>query len=178
MIDVFIYTAVVMILLPGVIEAKGKRDTEVFNNRINMLFGGIFYGTLLLAVSLFFIINPFLTFIGKAEMIKNIAIFRILLLSAAVMCLSTIWHYAIYINNKDRAIFIASFVSALLNIILNIILIPLYGLRGAAFSTLGAALTIWVLKVYFAQKIESIRINMIIHSPLKNITPIITDWFH
>lgn len=166
LMDVFIYTALIMIILPKLIEAKSRGDDLTYKNKLDIMQGGIFYGTIFLAIALFFIINPFLSFIGKEEMVKNIEIFRMLLLGSALFCLSHIGHYVLYINNNERLILAASLVGTVINIILNIILIPTYGMTGAAISTIGSISVMGGLKIYFSHLITPVRFKIILIYPL------------
>ncbi len=167
LMDVFIYTAVIMILLPKLIESRSRQDLEVYRAKLGVMYSGIFYGTIFISVVLLFMINPFLSFIDKRELINNIIIFKILLLSALILCLSLIGHYTLYILNRDRVILFASFTGAVLNLILNLVLIPSYGLMGAAISTVTSVLVMGGLKLYLAQQLETISIRDIFQGPTR-----------
>jgi len=169
LMDVFIYTAVVMILLPKLIEAKSKQEDFAYKNKLCVMQGGIFYGTVFLAAALFLFIGPFLSFISKGEMVDNISIFYLLLIGAIVLSLSLIGHYTLYIHHGERVILASTFTGAVVNIILNTILIPSYGLTGAALSTIVSTSVMGGLKVYFAQRLEPIRLGMILYSPAEFI---------
>lgn len=172
LLDVFIYTAVVMIILPRLIESKDKGNDAAYRRNLGILQSGIFYGTLLLAGILFITIVPFLYFIGKEEMIRNTHVFRILLLGASIYCLSNIGHYLLYINNQEKLIMLASIAGLAGNIVMNFLLIPVYGLYGAAFSVTASMLIMGGLKIYLGHKSEPIRSenifsgfkNLLVHS--------------
>ncbi len=52
------------------------------------------------------------------------------------------------IAKKTKIVMFISFLSALINVILNFILIPIYGLEGAAFATLISAFLVFVIRLY------------------------------
>lgn len=56
-------------------------------------------------------------------------------------------------NNKTNKIFIPTFFGALLNIFLNIILIPKFGIIGAAIATFASYLSIFIVKVIIYERI-------------------------
>jgi len=167
LMDVFIYTAVVMIVLPKVIESRSRQELKAYRARLSVMYGGIFYGTFLVTIALLFLIDPFLRFIGKGELIDNIAIFKLLLLSAMILCLSLIGHYTLYVLNRDRAILLASFSGAALNVVLNLALIPDHGLLGAAISTLTSVSVMGGIKLYLAQRIEPLGLGPIVQGPAR-----------
>ncbi len=165
LMDVFLYTAVVMILLPSLIASRGKEKPAVYAHRLHTLVAGIFYGTLLLSLALYLFIDPFLAFVGKEEMTANIDVFKWLLLGATLLCLSQIGHYILYIHKADKSILKASFIGAVVNTLLNFALIPAYGPRGAAISTMTACAVMGLLKLYYGRHYEPIRLRRILHTP-------------
>ncbi len=165
LMDVFLYTAVVMILLPSLIASHHKAQSREYTRRLHTLVAGIFYGTLLLSLALYLFIEPFLTFVGKEEMTANLGIFLWLLLGASLLCLSQIGHYILYIHGADKTILTASGVAAALNTVLNFALIPAYGLQGAAISTTAACAAMGLLKLLWGWRMEPIRIRTILFSP-------------
>ncbi len=165
LMDVFLYTAVVMILLPSLIASRGPEPSREYRRRLHTLVAGILYGTLLLSLALYLLIGPFLAFVGKEEMTTNRGIFQWLLLGAALLCLSQIGHYILYIHRADKTILTASLIGAALNTALNIALIPAYGLQGAAISTVTACTAMAFLKLYYGRRIEPIRLRRILRTP-------------
>lgn len=53
---------------------------------------------------------------------------------------------------KTNVLFYSTLIAASVNIILNIILIPIYGLYGAAFATLVSYICVWLIRAILARK--------------------------
>ncbi len=167
LMDVFIYAAVVMIILPKVIESRSRQELKAYRARLELMYSGILYGTVFMTLALFFAVDPFLRFIGKEELVSNILIFKVLLLSSMFLCLSQIGHYTLYVLNRDRAILLASFAGAVSNVVLNVVLIPEHGLFGAAVSTVTSVVVMGGLKLYLAQRLETLGLGAVIQGPAR-----------
>ena len=58
-----------------------------------------------------------------------------------------------YVNYKTKYLFPIQFITALINVILNLVLIPIYGIMGAAFSTMMTFLCLTILSFIVSQKL-------------------------
>jgi O-antigen/teichoic acid export membrane protein len=79
-------------------------------------------------------------------------IIPILCLSVFFVNLKDITTYGLFIAKKTSSIGIIVTVASIINLLLNILLIPLWGIIGAAVSTLLAQLIYWYITYYFSQK--------------------------
>ena len=62
-------------------------------------------------------------------------------------------------SKKTKGAFSTSVYGAVVNIGINIILIPMWGIQAAAFSTMLAYLTMWLLRVFDTKKFTNIKID-------------------
>jgi len=62
-------------------------------------------------------------------------------------------------SKKTKGAFSTSVYGAVVNIGINIILIPLWGIQAAAFSTMAAYLTMWLMRIVDTKKFTEIRID-------------------
>lgn len=58
-----------------------------------------------------------------------------------------------YVNYKTKYLFPIQFLTALINVILNLLLIPIYGIMGAAFSTMMTFLCLTIFSFIVSQKL-------------------------
>lgn len=146
-LDVFIYTTIISIFLPKVIEHRKDKQGQVYVRQMNW---GIII-TAFVGVGIFLIcVKPFLGFVQKQIFLENINIFFILLAGFFIRMLSYVPHYKLYINHKEKYIFYASLCGCFLNVILNFILIPIYGIKVAAISLTTSVLVVSCIKSFFA----------------------------
>jgi O-antigen/teichoic acid export membrane protein len=68
------------------------------------------------------------------------------------MNLAIIPHYSLYAMGRDRAILAASAGGAALNVVLNALLVPAYGMLGAAAATAASLGTMGVAKLLLAAR--------------------------
>lgn len=118
-----------LVLYPRVIQAKDDFDITIFTLRAGL------YGWGLIVLALFLLAKPIIFIYGGNEFMASVTPFRILLLTAWFLPLSSF--IAPYVIKKGA--FLLSSLSAILigviSIILNFILIPRFSLYGAAWAT-------------------------------------------
>jgi O-antigen/teichoic acid export membrane protein len=148
-INVFIQVTLISIFLPKIIELKHDYDNQyiLFFKKMK---NGILVSVFLIGFLLLFFIKPFLVLIGKVDFIKNLNVYYILLLGFIIYGLSNIWHYFLYINHLEKFIFYSSVISCGINLLLNYLLIPNYGILGAAVSFLVAMFFLIFLKIFWS----------------------------
>ena len=83
-----------------------------------------------------------------------------ILLSYFIFGLNRIGGTGITIKRKNKYDMSAFLMAALLNITLNFILIPAYGIIGAALATLLSYFSAYVVKHFFSQKLYKISYNI------------------
>lgn len=91
-------------------------------------------------------------YIGAASVIPFLALFPIF------GALSMVFYQTLMLNNRTKLIGLIYLVSGIINIILNIILIPIYGMVGAAVVTTISYLLVFVATFFFAK--DYLKIDM------------------
>ena len=80
---------------------------------------------------------------GYEEIRSGLVAFSILLLTGIVMNASLMAHYTLYSVGRDRTLVLAAVLGALSNLAMNFVLVPQFGLNGAAVATLFAFVVVW-----------------------------------
>jgi O-antigen/teichoic acid export membrane protein len=66
--------------------------------------------------------------------------------TVSLLTLSYIPHYALFVRHLDKTIIWGTFAALAVAIIANSLLVPTYGLNGAAFATLSSMATLVIIK--------------------------------
>lgn len=107
-------------------------DYHIFYKKLN-------YGTLaLISVAspfIYVICLKLIPYIGKTEYIKGLPTFIVLLFSTIISAFAQLPGIALYAQKKDLALLFSTLIGGGANVVLNIILIPKYGIMGAAWAT-------------------------------------------
>ena len=90
------------------------------------------------------LIYPFVNFINKPIYLTQLPIFYFLLFGAACRSIADIPLYTLYAQHSDRLLLIINLGAFCILLIGNAVLVPRYGLTGAALSSAGASLTLLV----------------------------------
>jgi O-antigen/teichoic acid export membrane protein len=164
-IEIFIYTSIVMILLPKIIKNKNKGLHNTYTRNVNIFYSAIFWLTIIFIILLFIFIKPFLVFIGKDVLITNIRIFYLLGIGFLLLNIFQIFHYNLYINQKDTIILKASIFGFILNIISSYLLIIHYGLYGSCIAFVLTVIIIGIFELIFVDKKEIFNKSIVLSVP-------------
>ncbi len=145
LVEIVVQVTVVMIFYPKLIESFSKdkdKYQQVFlsyKKQLVLVTGVTF---IIMGVGIF----PVVHYLDKPEFSNNLIVFFLLATSKIVFNFSLIYHTHLYILKRDKAIMWTTCMAAIANILLNLILIPLYGIAGAAWASLFSFTLILVLK--------------------------------
>lgn len=139
-------------IFPLLITCYHNKDVEGWRLRIKQMSRDITIATILLFPLFIIGIYILLPILAKEQFTKELSSYIILLISNAILNLSLIPHYILYATRADFPLLYATLSSAILNIILNIILIPLYGIMGAAVATTLSFAFMGILKLMYSFK--------------------------
>jgi len=141
-VHVFVFSGVNQILYPRLIEAFQEGSMDRYRGIYRKLATGIVAGTVLLSAAAAVLVYPLLTLIGKSEYIEHHRIFYIMLITVSLLTVSYLPHYSLYVRRADRRLVLATVMSFVVAVTANWLLVPHYGLAGAAFATAAAMATL------------------------------------
>ncbi len=134
----FILSEVICIsLLPAILNAE-KTDSKLFLSRSKRLYSLLFYSAIGICIIMYFI-SPILinTLYGQAYT-GSVDILRLYIWSIVGFFMITALNQFLLAKGKFKTILSMSVVGMLLSLILNYILIPIYGIKGAAMANIFA----------------------------------------
>mgnify|MGYP001257675029 FL=1 len=148
---VFVQTIVIIELYPKLIKAKNI-DTKEFFATLKVFKMQIKRYSIIGIVLSIICIYPLLWFLDKTVLFQSVVSYLLLLVSTLFFCFSFISHYALYVNKKDIEILKATIISFIFNILLSFILIPKFGVVGAAVAQLSTFIIMYVIKLTYWNK--------------------------
>ncbi len=156
LIEIIGHTAVVIIFSPKLIEYfhTSNRHYRLTHAAFARNMVGF---TMLAAVFLAITIVPIISFLHKDEFYQELPVFAVMCLSEMVFNFTLIFHYILYVRKRDRSIVWATIIAAVVNMALNFLLIPPYGIMGAALSTLASMMLILVFKIILSRDVPETR---------------------
>jgi O-antigen/teichoic acid export membrane protein len=177
-----IVDSIKMAISPMIIQKIHAPDNMRFYSKI-LLYSSYVLMLGIIAISLF-----------SFELIKVMAksnqyweayiIVPVLCLSVFFVNLKDISTNGLFIVKRTKILGIIVFVASVLNLLLNFVLIPLWGIVGAAMATLTAQLLYWLITYYYSQReyfipyeIKKVLIMLLVGSILSSAGLVIND-FH
>jgi O-antigen/teichoic acid export membrane protein len=104
-----------------------------------------------------FLASKIINSIYGPNFIPSILVFQILIIAGGILYLNTVLNQALVATNNQKKSLFSVFSSAIIAIVLNIMLIPKFGLYGAAVAFLLAMLLRFILFLFFILKFTNIR---------------------
>ncbi len=149
LINVVVFTLIISFVYPKIFHAvndNNKQKILKLKNEIIIKSSGII---ILYGVFSWFSLPIILKVINKNELYAHHPIFFILLLGGLFLNISYSYHYVLIAKEKELSIVKSTLFVAVLNIIFNIILIPMFGITGAAISFLTSSILLLLTKMYY-----------------------------
>ncbi|RKX22201.1 MAG: hypothetical protein DRP35_02515 [Candidatus Zixiibacteriota bacterium] len=144
--QVAIFTGVIMIIYPKLIESFQKKDFDQYKLSMRKMMKGIVLGLVILIIGELISIKPVLKLVNKEIFNDNLNIFYLMLVNTSLLAISYIPHYSLFVRKMDFSIIFSTLVALVVAVIANFILVPAYGMVGAAFSTMTGFAVILILK--------------------------------
>lgn len=144
----FLPAIIVTSLFPKIIEMK-ENNTANYNNRLQQLFDFLFIMAFSLAIFVSFIANDLILFLYGEQYIESGVILSIHIWAGIFIFMRALFSKWIIIEDVLMFSLITQGFGALINVVLNLILIPQYGVYGAAFATLMSYATASYFSLFF-----------------------------
>lgn len=133
----FVPAIVCSSVLPAIINAK-KVSKEMYYKRINYLYSFMIWLSITILLFSSILAPQIVYFSFGQDFVQAIETFKLLLWSNLFVFFFTAWSKFIIVERQQRVFFYFDSLAVISNIVLNIILIPKYGIRGAALATVLA----------------------------------------
>ena len=145
-VQTFVYAGVISIIFPKLIQAYQNKNYQEYRQLLKNMALLSIMGVAIVSVLIVLFVSPVLTFIGKEVYVNNLQVLWIMIGTMGVIVIGFLPHYGLYVRSMDTAILLASVLASIVAILMNVILVPRYGLVGAASSTLIGATTLITAK--------------------------------
>lgn len=129
--------ALITVSIPRLSYYLGRQDNKKYQQLLSSLRDYLYTFIIPVTVGLFMLSRSVLTIIGGTEFEFGVQALRILSAAMLFAVFGCFYSQSILIpNRKENIFFLATIVSAMVNIGLNFIIIPFWGINGAALTTL------------------------------------------
>lgn len=145
-VQIFVFTGIIMILYPKIVSAYQQGKLGEYRLLMRKLSLGVTGAVVVLVCAIAAAIKPILAVVGKPIYTEHLTIFWIMLGSVVLLTCSYIPHLALYARHRDKEIIASTVVAFGVALVANGLLVPRYGLNGAAFATLAAMGTMVIIK--------------------------------
>lgn len=159
--------AIIIVITPRVAYYLGLGKVVEYKEMLNSLRKGLLTLVIPCVVGLFMMSDNVIVLIASKEFISGSMSLRILCVAMLFAVLGCYYSQGVLIPNRcEKGFLIATIVSAFVNIILNFVLIPIYGINGAAIATVIAEIIVYI--ICFGYSLKYFR-----HSIDEEIIPIV-----
>ncbi|MCK4460424.1 MAG: polysaccharide biosynthesis C-terminal domain-containing protein, partial [candidate division Zixibacteria bacterium] len=149
-IHVFVFTGIIMLLYPRIISAYQQGRLDEYRVLMKKMSWGIIGGVVVLTLGAAALITPVLKLVGKQIYTDHLEIFWIMLASVVLLVIAYIPHYSLFVRKHDKAIVLSAVSALIVGLIANSVLVPRYGLMGAAISSLCSMTILAAVKSWAA----------------------------
>jgi len=150
-----ILAAALVVLIPRFSILLNSSDIK--RGELNVLFSGVFKALMFIMlpaiVGLFLVSKDVIHLIGGINYLAGTKSLQLLCIAIFFSLLAYMYIQCILIpSKKEKEVFVATLVSALVNVGLNFIFIPLWGIEGAAVTTIVAEVTVCIISYLYSRK--------------------------
>jgi len=139
-------------LLPAIIKSKNQSQ-EIYEKRLTYLFALVFWLCILVSVFVSIIGNDLIILTFGSEYSASALTFTIIMWSSSFAALGSVSNRYLVAEKMEKKIALRTFIALMINIVLNFILIPRYGIEGAAIATLVCLIVANYLVDYFDKEL-------------------------
>jgi O-antigen/teichoic acid export membrane protein len=156
----FFSEAISPVLYPLVSELWAKKDTKRLTEGIRLLYKYSFVITMPAFLTIFVFSTLAIKILFGVKYVSGSIALQILLIGVLFLLVSTINNTILAAIGRPGAVTKSFLVVAMLNIILNLLLIPLFGIEGAAISTLISYALLLIVSTLFVVRYIKIKIPL------------------
>ena len=138
-------------LFPAVIEARKKSET-LYDERVQNLYDLMVWASVAVALPITLLADWVILILYGTDFQEAADVLRIYIWGGVFVTLGIASSKWLVAENLQRYLFYGTALGALLNVGCNLWLIPIYGIKGAAFATLVAQGTVGFLSLSFFKK--------------------------
>ena len=130
-----------MSLIPAIVHLKSQ-SIDIYESRLTQLFSFLIWLGIFSALSTYFFGDWLINIAFGHEYIASASVLNIIMWSSVLTAIGSVTSRYLTVENMEKKIATRSVLGLLINILLNMILIPVYGINGAAIATLVTLLIV------------------------------------
>ena len=131
----FVFAAIINSMRPTIFENRCK-TTDDFENSLKMLYTIIIYLSLVQSAGMTLLAKPIIRILYGTSYLPAAPALQIVVWYTTFAYLGTIRNIWMLAENKQKYLWIINLCGAIANVLLNYILIPIWGINGAAWASL------------------------------------------
>jgi len=144
----FVPGLIVASLLPAIVNAR-TIHINLFESRLKKLYLMMFLISFFISVVMYILSDYLVVRIFGHAYASSSAILKIYIWSLIPIFLGNVVNQYLIVENYTKIALFLSIASAVINVVLNLLLIPKYGMIGAAWATFYAALSMIIFPILF-----------------------------
>jgi O-antigen/teichoic acid export membrane protein len=137
---------VVFVLFPRIVHAWHSGDRVRYRQLLLGLFGGALGASALMAIAAMVVVKPALALVGHDAYAKELPAFWMIMGMTVVAALCEVPQAGLYARHRDRTIVISAVLGVVVAVIANLVLVPRFGVMGAAMATTCGFMTVGLSK--------------------------------
>jgi O-antigen/teichoic acid export membrane protein len=119
-----------------VISKAHLENKQRFHMLLSRMYGGLFWLSLLASILVIIIGELTITLVMGDEYASVATILKFYIMSSVSIAIGSVWTKWLILENKSKICVAAQYLAVIINIILNLLMIPRFGIEGAALATL------------------------------------------
>lgn len=157
---VFVISAIIDSMNPSIMRYHNT-NKEKYVKRNKQLYAIVFYICMFVSVVIFLLADPIISILYGADYIQAIKPLKIIVWYTAFSCLGAARNAWIVCENRQKYLKYIYIGAAITNVVLNYVLIPIYGVAGAAFASLTTQIaTIFIFPMLIPVLRENVKLMM------------------
>lgn len=141
------------------LSAMQEYGKEGYDNFYKNIFGVLSSFLLLITAVVLLILKPLMSVFVADAFYESWKYVPLLLVGTVFQAFSSFFGTNYTASKKTKGAFTTSVYGSIVNIGINLLLIPIWGIQAAAFSTMLAYLTMWLLRLFDTKKFVKIKID-------------------
>ncbi|RAO99455.1 hypothetical protein PW5551_03825 [Petrotoga sp. 9PW.55.5.1] len=141
------------------LSAMQEYGKDGYDNFYKNIFGALSSFLLLITAIVLLILKPLMSVFVADAFYESWKYVPLLLVGTIFQAFSSFFGTNYTASKKTKGAFTTSVYGAIVNVGINLLLIPIWGIQAAAFSTMLAYLTMWFMRVFDTKKFVKIKID-------------------
>ena len=131
----FVFAAIIDSMRPIILEYKKRESNDLYEKNISRLFSIVFYLSLAQCVFMTIFAKPIIWILYGEDYFLSVNVLRLIVWYVTYSYIGQIRNIWILAEGKQKYLLRINLLGALLNVLLNAIVIPVWGILGAAFTS-------------------------------------------